>query len=663
MNYFLHCQGFVLYLKKKIHYDLTLIAATCHFLRIPHAINQLYLKHNVIETNQMGSMSLSEHESTENQEQQPQHSVHLGEHGDSTSPQEKNLQEEVNMDEINDNESDEVLDAEQSLETEDSNQIEDAGQVDESIQSEDQPESEKESGKQNIHRQQFEQFQNDLAKLPDQESKLQFVIDFMEASLAQGGTPHFKSFWEARNICLQIFKENIAPAVRMILWAKYNDLSKEARRLKEILDEQSAFAVEQIEIAVKALEDDIVSFEEHLEKMPKVDFQVTSMALEKTIFLYERLQRELNLLNTQASRINAMRKELIRTEMRVRQKNKFFQRLSAAGDKVFPKRKELIKEVSQNFIADVDSFINIHFAKENFDDSLFALREEIKTLQNMAKVLTLNTHSFTHTRMRLSECWDRIKNEDKERKKERAQQKTVFKQNFDESMQKLQEFKDKYQAEQPSANEATKQLEELINHIRGLEHGRDELRTLKSEVQLARKPILEKVHAQEAERHNQDQEREKQRRQKILDIKVQAEQLLKNSETLEADEIEQQRDVIMDLISNSAMGKIDKQEVERQLKPLRDLISEKRESSLLSLSDDDRQSLQQLKEVLKQRKERRQEIKLQIDALRKTAGASGLDFSQAMNFNAQVAAEKERLEKINQGVQEIEQKIAQLSKR
>lgn len=594
----------------------------------------------------MGSMSLSEQESTENQNQQPQDSVHLDGQDNSSLHQENSQEDNF----VNINLEEQHSDEEQSLEPEHAPETEES------------PEADRDSSK-NVHRQQFEQFLSDLEKLNDPESKLQFAIDFMEASLAQGGTPHFKSFWEARNICLQIFKENIAPAVRMILWAKYNDLSKEARRLKEILDEQSAFAVEQIEIAVKALEDDIASFNDHLEKMPRVDFQMTSMALEKSLPVYERLQRELNLLNTQASRINAMRKELIRTEMRVRQKNKFFQRLSAAGDQVFPRRKELIKEVSQNFISDVDSFIKVHFAKESFDDSLFVLREEIKTLQNMAKILTLNTHSFTYTRMRLSECWDRIKHEDKERKKERAQQKTAFKQNFDESMLKLQEFNQSYQENQPSIAEATKQLDELVVHIRGLEHGRDELRILRSEVQAARKPILERIHAQENERLNQDQEREKQRRQKIQEIKQQAEALLKKSESLNADSIEAERDAILGLISSSAMSKADKQEIERQLKPLRDLISEKRESSLLALSDDDRQSLQQLKEVLKQRKERRLEIKAQIDALRKTAGASGLDFEQAMNFNNQIAAEKERLEKINQGIQEIEQKIAQLSKR
>jgi hypothetical protein len=574
--------------------------------------------------NQMGSMSLSEQESIENQ---LQHSINLEEQGNQFTTPDAEPKEPSEM-----------------------------------VNEEEHTDSEHESSKHSPHRQQYEQFLQDLDKLPDYESKLQLAIDFMEASLAQGGTPHFKNFWEARNLCLQIFKENIAPAVRMILWTKYNDLSKEARRLKDILDEQSAFAVEQIEMAVKALETDIANFGEHIEKMPKLDFQLNSLALEKTLPFYEKLQKELNLLNTQASRINSMRKELIRTEMRVRQKNKFFQRLSEAGDKVFPKRKELIKEISQHFIQDVDSFIAHHFGKEDFDDSLFLLREEIKTLQNIAKTLTLNTHSFTHTRMRLSECWDRIKNEDKERKKERALQKSTFKKNFDESLQKLQEFKQKYETEGLSTAEAFKQLEELVDQIRRLEYSRDEQKSLKAEVQAIRKPIQEKIKEQENARLNQDQEREKQRRQKIIDLKQQVEELLKNKEGLDADNLEAQRDTLVNLANSYNMSKAEKLEIERQLKPLRDLISEKRESSLLALSDDDRQSLQQLKEVLKQRKERRQEIKTQIDALRKMSGSSGLDFEQAMNFNAQAAAEKERLEKINQGIEEIEQKIAQLRK-
>lgn len=514
--------------------------------------------------------------------------------------------------------------------------------------------------KDKTHQQHFEKFLNELEKLNDQDAKLQFTIDFMESSLAQSGTPHFKSFWEARGVCLKFFKENITQPFRATLWAKYNELSKEARRLKEILDEQSAFAVEQIEIAIKALEDDISSFEEQLQKIPPVEFAVSSKVMLKRLSHYEKLQRELNLLNTHASRINALRKELIRTEMRVRQKNKFFQRLSAAGDKVFPKRKELIKDVSQCFIADVDSFIQDHFDKSDSHESLFSLREEIKALQNMAKILTLNTHSFTHTRLRLSDCWDKIKSEEKERKKERAQQKAVYKQNVEEAMQKLQAFSHAFQTQGITISEANKQLDEIYAYIRGLDLGRDEQRFLREELNAIRKPVLEKMHASENERLQQGQEREKLRREGIQQIKQQIEYLLKNNESLEADALSSERDVLIERLTTLSISKAERQEIERQMKPLRDLISEKRESSLIALSEDDRQSLQQMKDILKQRKIRRQEIKNQIEVFRKASGSSGLDFEQAMNYNAQMAAEKERLEKINQGIAEIEEKIAGL---
>lgn len=511
------------------------------------------------------------------------------------------------------------------------------------------------------HRQYFEKFLADLGLHNEPDAKLQFTIEFMETSLSQTGTPHFKSFWEARAVCLELFKENISPPLRASLWIKYNELSKEARRLKEILDEQSAFAVEQIEMAIKALEEDIVSFEQHLQKMTPVEFSVTNKAMTKRLPHYQKLQNELNLLNTQASRINGLRKELIRTEMRVRQKNKFFQRLSAAGDKVFPRRKDLIKDVSQSFMADVDAFINENF-KNDQHESLFTLREEIKALQNMAKILTLNTHSFTHTRMRLSDCWDLIKGEEKERKKERAQQKVIYRQNVDDAMKKLQAFNEAFQANQLTLNEANKQLDEIFAYMRSLELGRDEQRFLREELNCARRPITEKMHAAENERHHLENEKERLRREAIQHIKSRIEELMKNHASYDIETLIAEREALLEKMSSIALSKVEKFDIERQLKPFRDLISEKRESSLLSLSDDDRQSLLQLKEILKQRKDRRQEIKNQIEVFRKASGASGLDFVQAMNYNAQLAEEKERLEKITQSIKEIEKKIAELSR-
>lgn len=512
------------------------------------------------------------------------------------------------------------------------------------------------------HRQHFEKFLSDLEALKEVESKLQFTVDFMESSLAQTGTPHFKSFWEARGICLQLFKENIPPSLRAMLWTKYNELSKEARRLKEILDEQSAFAVEQIEMAIKALEDDITSFDDQLAKIALPEFSEASRSLDRRLPHYQKLQNELNLLNTHASRINALRKELIRTEMRVRQKNKFFQRLSVAGDNVFPRRKELIKDVSHSFIADIDGFIKDHFSESGSSESLFNLREEIKALQNMAKILTLNTHSFTHTRMKLSECWDRIKNEEKERKKERTQQKVVFKQNLDESLQRLESFNQAFQSGQLSLAEANKHLEEISSFIRSLELGRDEQRYVREALNAARKPILDKIQEAENERHHQETEKERLRRSGIQEIRQRIEDLLKNNNA-DADALAAEREHVLEKIASLSMTKAEKLEFERQLKPLRDMITEKKESSLMALSDDDRQSLQQLREILKQRKVRRQEIKDQIEIYRKASGSSGLDFEQAMSNNLQMMEEKERLEKIVLGIKEIEQKIAKLEKR
>lgn len=509
----------------------------------------------------------------------------------------------------------------------------------------------------------LDNFLQEMEKLPHTDAKVKHSLAFMESSLAQKGTPHFKSFWDVRTICLQLFKENISPALRAQYWTQYSELSKEARRLKEILDEQSSFAAEQIEIAITALENDIDKFEELVSKVESPDLSSMPKTLSNKISHYENLQKRLTLLNVQASRINAMRKELIKTEMRIRQKNKFFQRLSQAGDKIFPLRKDLIRDVSTSFSEDVTTFINDNF-KDNYHEALFVLREEIKGLQGIAKILTLNTHAFTQTRMCLSECWDKIKTIEKERKKERAQLKAAFKANFDQVQQKIQDCKKQYEAGELSEDLTNRQLDEISKFMRQVELGRDEIKALRDELFAIRNQILEKVRAQEQIKHQHEQERERQRKIKNDELKNEISHLMENMASLNSQELIAARDELLEKIQNSNLNKFEKQEVERLFKPLRssitDILSDKEEEALLALSEDDRQAIDQLKDVLKQRKERRQEIK---ETLRKANSASGLNFEKAMNNKALITTEKERLEKINLGIKEIEDKIAQLQKK
>lgn len=370
------------------------------------------------------------------------------------------------------------------------------------------------SGKKEGFSSQFLAFRKTFEETPEIESKLSQAIDFMEASLAQGGAPHFRSFWEARRLCLPLFRENISPGLRSHLWVKYSELSKEARRLKDILDEQSSFAVEQIEIAIAALEKEISQFEAQFEATSFEPFPIPQ-CLKHHAEQYHALQKQLNIFNTQSARINALRKELLKTDMRIRHKNKFFQRLSGAGDQVFPKRKELIKQISQQFSDDVDQFIQNHFGEGGSNETLYALREEIKALQGLAKVLTLNTQSFTHTRTKLSECWDVIKVEEKERKKEWAQQRTVHRQNFEELEKQILALKEALEKNHEPLDEAQKKIEGIVAHMRKVELGKEEVKKLKDALQEIRSAIADKRHVGEESKRQEEKEREEQKKKNI----------------------------------------------------------------------------------------------------------------------------------------------------
>jgi hypothetical protein len=506
----------------------------------------------------------------------------------------------------------------------------------------------------------IEDFLHRFEQASSPEEKLQEAIGYMRATLSQQGTPFFKGFWEARQRCIPLFKENLAAQSRTDFWNEYRELCQESRRLKEILDEQSAFAAEQIEIAIKALETDLEQFSDQLKRMQPLAFPFPCETLKSKHEIYNHLQNELNLLNTHASRINALRKELIKTDMRIRVKNKFFRQLSAAGDHVFPRRKELIKSLSGQFLEDVDAFVKSQFSNEFIQSPLFFLREEIKALQAIAKILTLNTYSFTQTRTRLSECWDKIKDLEKERKKVRVEQRAASKENAEQVSEKIEHFRNAIEKGEINIANLNQEVDELYNFMHSLQLGRDEKLNLREQINKARQPLLEKIKQDEEARQSKEHELDRLRNEKLKELKARVHNLIEKSDSLNADEIVQERDHILEEIQTTTLLKAEKQNLERSLKPLKDVITDKKEKAILALPEDDLESLEQLKVILKQRKERRKEIKERLEEYRKASGASSLDFEKAIAFNQMLHTEKERLEKINQGIKEIEHKIKDL---
>jgi hypothetical protein len=509
----------------------------------------------------------------------------------------------------------------------------------------------------------LKELEESLKVVGEAEKKLDATIHFMEKALSQQGTPHFKDFWDAKKQCLELFRENINPSIRMGLWARYSELSREARKLKEIFDEQSAFAVEQIEMAIKACEDDVKKLNALLPQFSAFAFSYHPKVLEERIEPYSKLQQELGLLNVYASKINALRKELIKTEMRIRDKNHFFARLSVLGDAIFPRRKDLIGQVSALFSEDVGKFISHTFSQELSLAELFRTKDEIKALQNAAKELTLNTEVFSNTRQQLSECWDSVAKLIDSRKREESEQKSEFREKRDQIAKEIEELNRRYSAKEIDEEKALAELDIIVSRMKTTTLGKQEIKLLRDKVNDARRVFFEKQKAEMLARKREIDQKEQSRKDTLRASEEKLDTLIETSATLELDPFMLSYEEVVRAIQDAKFFRAEKIEIDRKLRKLRDILSLKKEKKLLNLSGDDKEKITQLKLILQERKKRRQEIKRGLDDLRKTRGSSGLDFASALEADDTLKNEKERLEEVEASIEEIEGQIVDFEER
>lgn len=503
----------------------------------------------------------------------------------------------------------------------------------------------------------FQKFEEAFSQLATPEEKIAFGLKFMRGSISQEGSPHFRHFWEARKHVLTHFKENLNPLIRSSLWSEYVELTREARKLKEVLEEQSAFAVEQIELAIKALESDVENFEALLSKQSEILFPEESKTIRHRQNVYSLIQKELNLLSTLATRLNSLRKEVMKTEMRLRIKSRLFRQLSQLGDHVFPKRKELIEKVSEEFEKDVLEFVEKHFSDEAIVGApYYALKEEIKALQAIAKRLTLSSPSFTKTRMLLSKCWDRIRGVEQEYRKEHQEKKQQSADTREEFLQRIGDLKEK----ELSFDEIKKECYSLLEEMRGVFLVREDVRLLKEAIEDLKNPYLEEERKAALEREEEAKRLQEKKREAKKLFKERLQAFSKEADSMELEALQEACSVLKKEAEALGLSKMEKQLVDRTLRPIKDLVADRKEEALLNLSDDDKKALQNLKSVLEQKKQRRQEIKEILDTYRKVLGSSDLDFEKAMHYQDLVQHEKQRLEKANLGIEEIEQKIDEL---
>lgn len=480
------------------------------------------------------------------------------------------------------------------------------------------------------------------------EENIRSCLERMRRAL-NGQTPHFKEYWEAKGQCLPFFKESLAAPIRAQLWGEYIALSSEARHLKEVLDEQSAFAIEQIDLAIQAIDEDLEKMEERVAAGPEIDFPLLDNKRE----FYTSLQKQLNFLNMSAVKVTALRKEIIKTEMRIRIKNKLLDRLSLCGDKIFPKRKELILQISSEFLADVMEFSKVEFGNQD-------LRGDIKDFQLMAKGLSLDTQTFTQTRLELSRLWDLFKEKEVLQRQEFAEKKDVHQKNRALIQDKINLFAERCQKDTVLPEEASKQTKDILSLMKTVELGREDIAFLKDEITKARSPVDQRVAKKQEEREREVEISQKLRQEKVEQFRLQVKEVSDKICELSVEELTQQREGLQRKLQLLVLTQAQRELLEHELKIFRDLIIDKREKAISTLTSEQKQSLDHQYALLKDYKEQKNEVRNQLEVYRKDLAGSGFDFEKAMRLKELVDAEKNRLDKINEAIKEIEKQIDHL---
>ena len=426
-------------------------------------------------------------------------------------------------------------------------------------------------------------FTKKLDRLSSNEDKIKLSLEEMKKAISKEDRPDFKTFWGIKNICLVIFKTPINEVSRAAFWKEYIELSDEVKKLKDILNEQTNFEAEQIDLAIQSLEEDLKKYDDVLLSMKTIDInEKITLLLSKKSF-YIKTQKELNLLNTYAARINSLRKEIIKTQMRISAKNKFLKRLGSVGDIIFPKRKDLIGAISEEFLVTIDNFA------ENFDlkkVSFFVLKDEIKNLQNLAKKLTLNTEAFTNCRLMLSKCWDKVKLAEKSYKKERQKSK----ESIDQALLKIGKLKKIIEAN-PNDKSISNEEKEIFDFIKTLSLKKEDIKFLKFKIKEVKAPMLQKQEkikdksvSIKEEKMNVVDEKEKNRKTKLDQIKNDIKALLGKSD-LSIEELELEKNQIEEKLKTFDLAKFEKLILEKDFRTLhQDRKSTRLNSSHIPLS-------------------------------------------------------------------------------
>lgn len=512
----------------------------------------------------------------------------------------------------------------------------------------------------------MDSFEQMVAERGSVEEKIVFALEQMESLLKNADqSSDLKLFWSVRKFCLPLFQQMGDPVQRASLWGRYTELTREGRHLKILQDEEGAFLVGQIELAISCLESDVNDFfvkteKEEIAKEDRAALEIQSLAAHKDFYLST--HADLRWLSSFSSKIINLRKELMNMSMRMRLKSQFFQKLSVLGNKVFPRRKELTEQVSELFAQDVDAFVEKYFAKasrESLKKTVFFLRKEIKRLQQAAKYLAISSSVFSSTRLRLSQCWDQLKGLEKEIRQEQSRLAAASAEN----VKKVQERLDQVEAllqENAEIQKIRKEIEEISKQIRGLSLVHDDVVLVKGRIQTLLGQIREREAVAEKEKKELQAKAEQARAEAIQALEDEVQRFCescKEGELLEGskERCQELKEAVKKMAHLPYSKKV---ALDNQINAAQRSILQRMEEQMLACPDA-KEKVLNMRQVLEQRMLRRKELKAKLECDKKLLGGSGLDFDRALQYSAMVEEDRRALEELDAAIIELKKQIQQ----
>lgn len=485
--------------------------------------------------------------------------------------------------------------------------------------------------------------------LPSQEEQLKAGIEFLKASLTEGQRPRFKDFWDGRRVLMSIWREGgkeLPPEQATLL----QEMSQEARKLKAVVDEQATAALAELEASVHALEVDVQHMPEAIRALAAIE--VMPASLMHRADSYQTTQKEAQILNQLAHRMTQLRKEVLSRELRVRHKNQLLTRLSTAGDRVYPRRKELVGQLSQWFVEDVTKYLKEAFPQDQIVGMLNQHREEIKQLQQVAKLLSLNAVAFNSTRQQLADGWNKVKSADQERKRARQEKQSSLAaatETVNQAIAALEAKAAQVLQGAASATELDALKDAALKALRTTPVGRDQVKVLKDRIFAAMRPITDKEDAVREEKKRAARGQEDAYRSRVAQMDQAIESEIARLAASDRNVI---REAIQHLQTQLTEQSFLLEDMERFQRGIRTLALQAFEKDF-----EDAQEVTALEALASDVKKARQELRNSVDRMRKSRGGSALGVTKALEIESGLLLEKGRLDQINSLLYEIESKL------